>query len=265
MPGAGAGESQGTRQPIFGHFETQEAANEAIAKVNGNVISGHVVYVGNFVKRDQRVKSMQWTNLYMKNVPFAWDEAKITEVCSQFGEISSVKVMFDDETSKSKGFGYVDFKEHESAKKCVDTMYGMEIECEEEEEEETAEAKAAEAKEDGSEEKAAEAATEEAPKAGEKKMVKKILYVARFMKKRERERIVSENKIREKAERIKSFIGKNLYVRNLSDAVTEEKLRQEFATYGTIKSCRVMKDEQGRSRGFGFVCMESGDQATKAL
>jgi len=47
----------------FVHFETQEAANEAIAKVNGNVISGHVVYVGNFVKRDQRVKSMQWTNL----------------------------------------------------------------------------------------------------------------------------------------------------------------------------------------------------------
>lgn len=250
----------------FVHFETQEAANEAIAKVNGNVISGRVVYVGNFVKRDQRVKSMQWTNLYMKNVPFAWDEAKIKEVCAQFGEISSVKVMFDDTTSKSKGFGYVDFKEHESAKKCVDTMHGMEIECEEEVEEETAETKAVEAKEDASDEKAAEAAKEDAPKAeGVKKMVKKILYVQRFMKKRERERIVSENKIREKAERIKSFIGKNLYVRNLSDAVTEEKLRQEFATYGTIKSCRVMKDEQGRSRGFGFVCMESGDQATKAL
>jgi polyadenylate-binding protein len=248
----------------FVHFETQEAANEAIAKVNGNVISGRVVYVGNFVKRDQRVKSMQWTNLYMKNVPYAWDEKKIQEICAKFGEIASVKVMYDDD-KKSKGFGYIDFKEHEAAKKCVDTMHGMEIETEEEVPVTAADTKAAEG---GAEEEKmpeeADGAKEEVKKT-EKKMVKKTLYVQRFMKKRERERIVSENKIREKAERIKSFIGKNLYVRNLSDAVTEEKLRQEFANYGTIKSCRVMKDEQQRSRGFGFVCMENREEATKAL
>lgn len=266
----------------FVHFETQEAANEAIDKVNGNVISGRVVYVGNFVKRDQRLKSAQWTNLYWKNLPTAWDEHKIHEICSKFGEVASCLVVNDPATGKSKGFGYVDFKEHEAAKKCVDEMHGTEIECEEDEEPAAKTADSESKKEDAAADEAAAPAADQADAKDDaadtkedtaevaatatgKKMVKKTLYVARFMKRRERERIVTENKVREKAERIKSFIGKNLYIRNLSDAVTEEKLRQEFDGYGTIKSCRIMKDEQGRSRGFGFVCMESREEATKAL
>lgn len=253
----------------FVHFETQEAANEAISKVNGNVISARVVYVGNFVKRGARLETTKWTNLYLKNFPVSWGEDELRKLTETFGELKSVLVVVDKD-GKSRGFGYVDFKEHESAKNCVTDLHQKDIECEEEQ---SVPSKSAPKDTDTKEGEAASEETNADSKDGEdggakeKKMVKvtKTLYVARFMKRRERERIVREEKMRVKAERIKSFIGKNLYVRNLSDAVTEEKVRQAFAQFGTIKSCRIMKDEQGRSRGFGFVCMESNEEAAKSM
>ena len=41
----------------------------------------------------------------------------------------------------------------------------------------------------------------------------------------------------------------NLYVKNLDDSVDDERLRKEFAPFGTITSARVMVEE-GRSKGF---------------
>lgn len=57
----------------------------------------------------------------------------------------------------------------------------------------------------------------------------------------------------------------NLYVKNLDEAVTEDMIRQEFASCGAIVSCRIMKDEKTeQSKGFGFVCFTSQDEAQKA-
>ncbi len=55
-----------------------------------------------------------------------------------------------------------------------------------------------------------------------------------------------------------------MYVKNLDDSVDDEKLREEFAVHGTITSARVM-NEEGRSKGFGFVCFSSPEEATKAV
>jgi polyadenylate-binding protein len=43
------------------------------------------------------------------------------------------------------------------------------------------------------------------------------------------------------------------------------KLRSEFEPFGSITSCKVMRDEKGTSKGFGFVCFSSPDEATKAV
>jgi RNA recognition motif-containing protein len=57
-------------------------------------------------------------------------------------------------------------------------------------------------------------------------------------------------------------MGKNLYVGNLSFSVTSETLRDAFEKYGTVTSASVVTDrETGRSRGFGFVEMDSGGEA----
>ncbi|MFI5185186.1 MAG: RNA recognition motif domain-containing protein [Chitinophagales bacterium] len=61
----------------------------------------------------------------------------------------------------------------------------------------------------------------------------------------------------------------NMYVSNLGFHTTDEDLRKLFAEYGTVTSAKVITDrETGRSRGFGFVEMESdkdGNEAMKKL
>ena len=65
-------------------------------------------------------------------------------------------------------------------------------------------------------------------------------------------------------ERMNRYQGVNLFVKNLDDTIDDEKLRKEFSDFGTITSARVMV-EDGRSKGFGFVCFSSPEEATKAV
>ena len=58
----------------------------------------------------------------------------------------------------------------------------------------------------------------------------------------------------------------NMYVSNLSFHTTDEDLRKLFSEYGAVSSAKVILDrETGRSRGFGFVEMESDNEANNAI
>ena len=59
--------------------------------------------------------------------------------------------------------------------------------------------------------------------------------------------------------------GSNVYVKNLDDMVDDEYLMKHFSSYGTIVSAKVMRTEKGISRGFGFVCFSSPEEAAKAV
>ena len=45
----------------------------------------------------------------------------------------------------------------------------------------------------------------------------------------------------------------------------EQQLRIAFSKYGHIASCFVPKDEQGHSKGYGFVCFSSHEEAARAI
>ncbi len=58
----------------------------------------------------------------------------------------------------------------------------------------------------------------------------------------------------------------NIYVGNLTYAVTEDDLRQAFEAFGKVDSAAIIKDKySGQSKGFGFVEMPSGDEARAAI
>ncbi len=58
----------------------------------------------------------------------------------------------------------------------------------------------------------------------------------------------------------------NIYVGNLDFKVNEHDLEEVFEEYGTVSSAKIITDKySGRSRGFGFVTMESQEEANKAI
>ncbi|XPV68456.1 MAG: RNA recognition motif domain-containing protein [Halarcobacter sp.] len=61
----------------------------------------------------------------------------------------------------------------------------------------------------------------------------------------------------------------NIYVGNLSYRMNDSDLEAVFAQYGEVKSAKIIMDrETGRSKGFGFVEMETslgGEKAIEAL
>ncbi len=58
---------------------------------------------------------------------------------------------------------------------------------------------------------------------------------------------------------------KKLFVGNLPYSMTDADLEQTFGAYGSVESAVVIRDrETGRSRGFGFVEMASGEEAEAA-
>jgi len=58
----------------------------------------------------------------------------------------------------------------------------------------------------------------------------------------------------------------NIYVGNMSYSMSEDELRDAFATYGTVTSARLVMDrETGRPKGFGFVEMANDNEANAAI
>jgi len=263
------------------HYETAEAANAAIEKLDGMLIDGQEVQVGHFMRRNERPGQNDWTNCYVKKIPYEWDDAKLKEEFSKFGEVVSASIArgvrkphkksapkSDDDKDKNEngedddadeqdkamaaveksktdkeaggnggmdqslGFGFVNFMEHESAVAAVEGLNGKEFKT---------------TLDDGEE-------------------ITQEMYVGRAQKKAERERELRAKFEAEKMDRISKFQGVNLYVKNLDDSVTDDILREEFSSMGTITSARVMKEsKEGRSRGFGFVCFSTPEEATRAV
>ncbi len=57
-----------------------------------------------------------------------------------------------------------------------------------------------------------------------------------------------------------------LFVANLNYRATDDELKSMFEAVGSVESCKIVTDrDSGRSRGFGFVEMESDDDGQRAI
>ena len=219
-------DSNGSKGFGFVHFETQESAEMAIEKVNGMLLNDKKVFVALHVSRRERSSSdedgkAKFTNIYVKNLDLSVTEEEFNAMFSQYGAVTSAVVQTD-ENGNSKGFGFVNFEEPESAQAAIDAL-------------------------------------NETEHKGQK------LFVGKAQKKSERESELRRAFEQQRLERMSKYMGINLYVKNLEESVDDEKLRAEFSVYGNISSAKVMRDEKGTSRGFGFVCFSTADEASKAV
>jgi len=61
-------------------------------------------------------------------------------------------------------------------------------------------------------------------------------------------------------------VGKKLYVGNLPYTATDSDLQRMFEAHGAVQSAQVVVDrDTGRSKGFGFVEMDTGEAAQAAI
>ncbi|KAE8719033.1 putative FKBP-type peptidyl-prolyl cis-trans isomerase 1 [Hibiscus syriacus] len=88
---------------------------------------------------------------------------------------------------------------------------------------------------------------------------------ARAQKKAEREQILRHQFEERRKVQIMKYKASNVYVKNIDDEVTDEELREYFSQCGTITSAKLMRDNKGLSKGFGFVCFSSPEEAAKAV
>ena len=82
----------------FVDFESENDANVAIQKVNGMLLNDKKVFVGRFVSRKEREKELgekakNFTNVYIKNFGEELGDEELKELFSQFGKITSCKVV----------------------------------------------------------------------------------------------------------------------------------------------------------------------------
>ncbi|RDL39571.1 Polyadenylate-binding protein [Venustampulla echinocandica] len=255
----------------FVHYETDEAASQAIKHVNGMLLNEKKVFVGHHIpKKDRQSKfeemKANFTNIYVKNIPTEVTDEEFRELFEKYGEVTSASLARDQEAGKSRGFGFINFVNHEHAAKAVDELNGKDFKGQD-------------------------------------------LYVGRAQKKHEREEELRRSYEAARIEKASKYQGVNLYVKNLDDEVDDDKLRELFTPFGNITSAKVMRDSAaetaeaekkeaekskenkkegeaepeaekgesekeapksekralGKSKGFGFVCFSNPDEATKAI
>ncbi|KAJ6547619.1 hypothetical protein B0H19DRAFT_953671 [Mycena capillaripes] len=210
----------------FVHYETGEAADSAIKAVNGMLLNDKKVYVGHHISRKER-------------------QSKLDEMKSQFTNLYVKNV--DPEMSQD---------EFEKLFIAFGTVTSALIQVDEEGKSKGFGFVNYERHEDA---QVAVDALHDSEHYGKK------LFVTRAQKKAEREEELRRSYEQAKMEKLSKYQGVNLYIKNLEDDVDDEKLRAEFEPFGSVTSCKVMRDEKGTSKGFGFVCFSSPDEATKAV
>ena len=67
-------------------------------------------------------------NIYVGNLNYRVREADLQQIMGDYGTVSSVKVIMDRETGKSKGFGFIEMPNDEEGAKAIAELNGAEFE-----------------------------------------------------------------------------------------------------------------------------------------
>ena len=66
-------------------------------------------------------------NIYVGNLSFDASEVDLETAFSQFGEVQSVNIITDRETGRSRGFGFIEMRDHEAGKQAIEQLNLQEI------------------------------------------------------------------------------------------------------------------------------------------
>uniref|UniRef100_A0A8C5WHJ8 Poly(A) binding protein cytoplasmic 1 like n=1 Tax=Leptobrachium leishanense TaxID=445787 RepID=A0A8C5WHJ8_9ANUR len=191
------------------NFQQPADAERALDTMNFEVIKGKPIRIM-WSQRDPGLRKSGVGNVFIKNLDDSIDNKALYDTFSAFGNILSCKVVCDE--NGSRGFGFVHFETEEAANRAIGTMNGMLL--------------------------------------NDRKV-----FVGHFKSRRERELEYGT----------KALEFTNVYIKNFGDDMDDERLKELFSVFGHIQSVKVMIDQHGHCRGFGFVNYGNHQEAQKAV
>ncbi|RYU86213.1 RNA-binding protein [Mucilaginibacter terrigena] len=66
-------------------------------------------------------------NIFVGSLPYSLEEADLQELFEAYGEVTTVKIIIDRESGRSKGFGFVEMSDDEAAQKAISGLNGSEV------------------------------------------------------------------------------------------------------------------------------------------
>lgn len=67
-------------------------------------------------------------NIFVGSLPFKIEEGDLQTIFEEYGEVTSVRIITDKFSGRSKGFGFIDMPNDEEAKKAIEHLNGAELE-----------------------------------------------------------------------------------------------------------------------------------------
>lgn len=168
------------------------------------------------------------TKLYVGNLPWSVDSAQLAEICQEFGTVEEVEVIYDQDSGRSRGFAFVTMESVEDAQNVIDNL-------------------------------------------NEKDMNGRALRVNFPQEKPRYERGARPERSFERSERPARGSRRpddpnKLFVGNLPWGCDEGGLQQLFSDFGKVLDAKVVHDrDSGKSRGFGFVTLDSEQNVSQAI
>lgn len=191
------------------NFSIRSEAEKAIETLNFEELKTRQMRIM-WSQRDPSLRKSGVGNVFIKNLDRNIQMRDLYDTFSAFGDILSCKIANDD-SGISKGYGFVHFKNQDSADKAIESLHGMMI-------------------------------------------YEKKIYVCKF---------------RPRAERSSTEEGQpkfnNIFVKNFGDDMTDEKFNELFGAFGNVTSIKLEKNDDGSSKGFGFICYGDFDSAKRAV
>ena len=213
-------------------YYTPQDAENVIVECQKQEAFGVKLEVTHFQRKNERnygTISTEAKTIYIKNFPDNYTEEKLKNLISQHGQVEKVTLIQGFGDSK---YATALFVNEEQAKAALESLHDLEVED-------------------------------------------KKLFVQPMQNKYERRQFM-QNKIRESNIKLnEQYHLCNLHIRNIPFAATEDDLSKAFSKFGTIKSLKIEKfilDTQENnqrkeiltSKGFGYVCYENQESASKA-
>lgn len=110
----------------FVQFDNEDAAQNAIDKLNGMLLNDKQVYVGHFLRKQERdnvSSKTKFNNVYVKNLSESTSDEDLVKIFGEYGTITSAVVMRDGD-GKSRCFGFVNFENADDAATAVEALNG---------------------------------------------------------------------------------------------------------------------------------------------